>query len=142
MGDLIKINEPLATDMLHHAIDEGVNYVDTAYPYHGISANEGGMSEILVGNALRDDTGMMFTYQQNYPAGMSKRKKILITTLMNSSNDFKLTISIFICYTVLDRDIWKTLTDLDVFEFLDSALEDGRIGYAGFSFHDEYRLFQ
>ncbi|MDY6874556.1 MAG: aldo/keto reductase, partial [Chloroflexota bacterium] len=29
-----KINEPLATQMIRQAIDEGVNYVDTAYPYH------------------------------------------------------------------------------------------------------------
>ena len=48
-----RINKPLATEMIHHAIDEGVNYVDTAYPYHGTSAGNGGMSEILLGNALK-----------------------------------------------------------------------------------------
>ena len=39
-------NEPLATKMLHYAIDNGVNYVDTAYPYHA------GQSEPFVGRAL------------------------------------------------------------------------------------------
>ena len=48
------INKPLATEMIHYAIDNGINYIDTAYPYHASSPTKGGMSEILVGNALKE----------------------------------------------------------------------------------------
>ena len=47
-GDSRRIDEEAATRMLRHAIDQGVNYVDTAYPYHG------GQAEIFLARALAD----------------------------------------------------------------------------------------
>ena len=46
--DSEKINEPEAMDMIRYAIDQGVNYVDTAYPYHQ------GQSEPFIGRVLKD----------------------------------------------------------------------------------------
>ncbi|MBR4965459.1 MAG: aldo/keto reductase, partial [Lachnospiraceae bacterium] len=42
-----KIDHPEAERMLDKAIAAGVNYIDTAYPYHD------GESEIVVGNILK-----------------------------------------------------------------------------------------
>src|SRR5512143_1007647 len=46
-GDATKIDEPLATRLVEQAIDAGVNYFDTAWPYHG------GQSELFLGRVLR-----------------------------------------------------------------------------------------
>ena len=45
-GGPADIDEKTTADMVRYAMDHGVNYFDTAYPYHG------GMSERVIGRVL------------------------------------------------------------------------------------------
>lgn len=141
-GNPTKINEPLATRMLHYAVDHGVNYVDTAYPYHGLSATEGGMSEIFVGNALKDSYRDQVYLSTKLPSWNIQKKEDLNYYLDDQLKRLQTDKIDFYLLHGLGHNTWENLTNLDVFEFLDSAIEDGRIGYAGFSFHDELELFK
>ena len=135
-GDDSNINEAEATAMLRRSIDLGVNYVDTAYPYHK------GNSESFVGRALKD----------------GYREKVNLATklpvwLTHSYEDFdkylneqleKLGTEWIDCYLLhsLHKEVWEKIKNLGVLDFLDAAKKDGRIRYAGFSFHDEVDLFK
>ena len=141
-GNPEKINETLATEMFHYAIEHGVNYIDTAYPYHGLDAAQGGMSELFVGNILKEGYRDDVYLSTKLPSWNIQKKEDLnhyldtqLERLQTDSIDFYLLHG-------LGKNTWSNLKDLDVLEFLDSAIEDGRIKYAGFSFHDEIGLFK
>jgi predicted aldo/keto reductase-like oxidoreductase len=42
----------------------------------------------------------------------------------------------------LNKDRWNVLVENDVFSFMERAKQDGRIRFAGFSFHDNVELFK
>ena len=58
-----KIDETRAIEQIHYAIDQGVNYLDTAWPYHA------GESEPLLGRALREATEIRSRSPRNCPRG-------------------------------------------------------------------------
>ena len=129
------IDEEEATRMIHYAIDHGINYFDTAYVYHG------GKSETLLGKALKAHRdGVMIATK-------------LPTWLAQTPDDFdrfldeqlkKLETEYIDLYLLhgLNRAVWQKMMEMDVLGFLDKILSDGRVRYAGFSFHDDVKIFK
>jgi hypothetical protein len=135
-GDEGHIDESQANRLLRAAIDKGVNYLDTAYPYHK------GESEAFLGRALRGglrDKVHLATKLPSWavetPADFDRFLDEQLTRLQTDHIDFYL-------LHALKADWWEKLRNLGVLEFLDRAIRDGRIGAAGFSFHDELPLFK
>jgi predicted aldo/keto reductase-like oxidoreductase len=116
--------------------------VDTAYPYHGTSAYSGGMSEIFVGNALKDGYRDQVYLATKLPSWLVQKKEDMNNFLDEQLKRLQTDRIDFYLLHGLHQDFWENLINLDVFEFLDSAIEDGKIGYAGFSFHDEFKFFR
>ena len=122
--------------IIRHGIDLGINYIDTAYPYHL------GDSERIVGQALQD----------------GYRERVHLTTklfmpLVRQAGDFD---------RYLNRQLEKLGTDyLDLYLFhalnggefekvkqlglikkMEEAQRQGRIRHIGFSFHDTLPVFK
>lgn len=134
-ADPSMIDERLATEMLRTGIDGGVNYIDTAYPYHG------GKSEVLVGNALRDGYRSRVQLATKMPswliesqADMSRYFEEQLQRLQTERIDFYL-------LHALNAERWHKLRDAGVIEWAHQRIREGRIGFLGFSFHDSNAIF-
>jgi predicted aldo/keto reductase-like oxidoreductase len=136
------IDLPLATEMLHYAIDQGVNYIDTAYPYHS-AAFDGtpGASEPFVGQALAGDYRDKVMIATKLPVWLTKTRKDMDTILDGQLE--RLRTERIDCYLLhgLNAAQFKRMAELGALEFLDKAKKQGRIRFAGFSFHDEGPAF-
>ena len=137
LGAPADINEPEAARMLHYAIDHGVNYVDTAYPYHG------GNSELFVGRALKADhyrekvklATKLPVWKVEAYADFDKLLNEQLGKLQTDHIDFYL-------LHALGKDRWRQVRDLGVTRWAEGAIKDGRIRHLGFSFHDNYDAFK
>jgi predicted aldo/keto reductase-like oxidoreductase len=124
-----RIDEERATRQIRHAIDRGVNYIDTAWPYHA------GESEPFVGRALADGYRERVRLATKLPAWLVKNRADM-DRFLNAQLE-KLNTSRIDYYLVhsLNGGSWDRIAALGVAEFLDRAQADGRIANAGFSYH-------
>jgi predicted aldo/keto reductase-like oxidoreductase len=141
-GDTTKIDEEKATKMIRHAIDEGVNYIDTAYPYHGTGMGHGGESEPFVGRALKDGYREKVKLATKLPSWAIKTREDMDKYLNEQLERLQTDHIDFYLVHALGAGTWANLKKLGIDEFLDSAIKDGRIKYAGFSFHDKLEVFK
>jgi predicted aldo/keto reductase-like oxidoreductase len=131
-----EIDEETATGMLRYAIDHGVNYVDTAYPYHN------GASEPFVGRALAGGYREKVNLATKLPSWLIKSREDMDTYLNEQLTRLRTDVIDFYLVHGLMRPFWEHLVSLGVTDFLSDAIADGRIRYAGFSFHDNTKVFK
>lgn len=131
-----KIDEPEAIRMIRHAIDEGVNYVDTAYPYHG------GMSEPLVSRALADGYREKVKLATKSPVWLIHTPDDFHRLLDEQLERLKTDHIDFYLLHALNKLRWPQLRALGIIGEAEKGISDGRIGHLGFSFHDDLETFK
>ena len=123
------IDEERAIRQIRYAIDHGVNYVDTAWPYHG------GQSEPLVGRALADGYREKVRLATKLPSWLIEKRGDMDTFLNAQLEKLQTDHIDYYLVHALVGELWDNVENLGVTAFLDKAKADGRIRNAGFSFH-------
>lgn len=135
-GDMAKINEEEAIRMIRSSIDKGVNYVDTAYMYHD------GFSETVTGKALKDGYREKVLLADKLPLWMAKTADDMERIFQNQLKRLDVdSIDMYLVHNI-NQSVWKRVKNYNTMEFLEKKKQEGKIKYIGFSFHDEYELFE
>lgn len=124
------INQKLAEKQIMYALGQGVNYFDTAVPYHN-GKSEPFLGKTLSNNGCRDKVKIATKLPHWRTNSKADMDRILDESLLKLKTD---RIDYYLIHG-LSGEAWEEAKRNGVIEFLDDALKKGKIINAGFSFH-------
>ena len=130
------IDEILAQKMIDYAIENGINYFDTAYPYHE------GMSETFIGKALKKYPRESFHLTTKMPVWLVQNEDD--TERIFNEQLEKCQVDYFDFYLMhnLNEEHFENAEKHHVYDFLKQKKAEGKIRHLGFSFHDSVELLE
>ena len=114
-----EIDKKPAKEMIRYAIDNGVNYIDTAYPYHGESLSLPGNSEPFVGEVLKDGYREKVFLATKLPARLVKSREDMDRFFQEQLRRLSTEYIDFYLLHGLNKRTWKVLKETKVKEFLE-----------------------
>jgi hypothetical protein len=136
-GDDARIDEAQSDAILEAAIAAGVNYIDTAWPYHKEQ------SEPYLGRAMERlhirDRLLLAT---KIPTWLVKEAADWERFLASQLERLRTGYIDFYLVHALNQKSWQTVLDTGGLAFLAKAKAEGRIRHVGFSFHDSLTSFK
>ncbi|MFB6291715.1 MAG: aldo/keto reductase [Candidatus Bipolaricaulia bacterium] len=130
------IDEEKAIKMVRYAIDHGVNYIDTAWPYHD------GNSEEFVAKVLKDGYREKVRLATKLPSWLIEEPGDMDEYLEKQLDRLEVDQIDYYLLHGLNRERWENYKKVGVREWLDKVQSEGKIGHPGFSFHDDLDLFK
>ncbi len=134
--DQAKVNEPESIKLIRCALDQGVNYVDSAFTYHD------GNSETVIGKALAGKYREKAKVATKMPVFSVKSKEDLDDILSVQMKRLNTDYIDFYLFHSLTKQLWDRVLELNMLEWAERQVAKGRLGYLGFSFHDELEIFK
>ena len=131
-----KIDVPEAIRLIRGAIDQGVNYLDTGWPYHL------GESERVLGEALTDGYRELVHLVTKLPMFLVNNESAFDRFLTRQLQKLKTDYLDTYLFHGLNAGGFEKIKKLNLLEKMLEAKEDGRIRHIGFSFHDILPVFK
>ena len=133
------VDQPAAVDLIRHAADSSINYLDLGFPW-----NQEWYEEIAraVSQALRNGYRDKVRLALTVPAARLRQKGDFLHLVTKQLAALGLDSVEFCLLGRLTRDNWATLQELDILQEMDKARESGLFAYPGFSFHDHYQILR
>ena len=117
------------------AIEQGINYFDTAYIYPG---SEAALGEILAKNQLRDQVYIATKlphYLMRSREGLERAFEEQLRRLKTDHIDY------YLMHMLTDTQTWEKLKTIGILEFLEEKQKSGAIRQVGFSYHGNSDMF-
>lgn len=130
-----KIDEVTAEKMLDTAIQAGVNYIDTAYPYHD------GESEPFVGRVLKKYPRDSFYLATKLPMWKVETQEDVRKIFEEQLQRLDVEYVDFYLLHAMNKERFELMKKYHVLEECEKLRREGKIKNLGFSFHDTYEVF-
>ena len=131
-----EVDRPRSCKMLDAAYDAGVTDYETAYPYHA------GESELVVGEWQKTKPRESLLIATKYPSWELKEAGDIEKTLNEQLSKLQTDYIDFYLLHALNTERWEKYKSIGIFKILDDLKAKGLVRHIGFSFHDDYPVFE
>lgn len=129
-----KIDRVKAKGLIYYAIDNGVNYIDTAYLY--------GDSESFLGEILTDEIRSKVKISTKLPSINVRKYEDMENILDEQLRRLQITTIDYYLIHAVDLKTINRLLKRDLIKFIDKAKDEGKIKHVGFSYHGPKEEFE
>ncbi len=126
----------LTEKLVMHAIENGINYFDTAYIYPG---NEEALGEVINKNKCREKIYIATKLQHFQIKKTQDFEKCFNEQLKRLKTDY---VDYYLMHMLPDTEVWEKLKRLGVVEWLEAKKQSGQIKHVGFSYHGNTEIFK
>jgi len=126
-----KIDFDSAVEMVNYAMENGLNYFDTAYPYHN------GESETFLGKVLPKYERSSYFLTDKMPIYNIKEEGDAEKYFNEQLEKCQTEYFDFYLLHAMNKDRVKIMEEFNLYDFLLNKKAEGKIKYIGFSFHDD-----